>query len=43
VEKKFEATRHAKKMAVRGKRSALSDFERFVVARLKKQVIHTSS
>jgi len=38
VEKKFEGTRHAKKMDVREKRSGLSDFERFVVARLKKQV-----
>jgi len=38
VEKKFAETRHAKKIAVREKRSNLSDFERFVVARLKKQV-----
>jgi large subunit ribosomal protein L14e len=38
VEKKFETTRHAKKIAIREKRSNLSDFERFVVARLKKQV-----
>jgi large subunit ribosomal protein L14e len=38
VEKKFGETRHAKKIAVREKRSGLSDFERFVVARLKKQV-----
>jgi large subunit ribosomal protein L14e len=38
VEKKFESTRHAKKMAIREKRGGLSDFERFVVSRLKKQV-----
>ena len=39
VENKFENTRHAKKMAVREKRIGLSDFERFVVSRLKKQVL----
>ena len=39
VEKKFENTRHARKIALREKRSGLSDFERFVVARLKKQVL----
>jgi len=39
VESKFEKTRHARQLAVREKRSGLSDFERFVVARLKKQVI----
>jgi ribosomal protein L14E/L6E/L27E len=38
VEKKFETTRHSRKMVVREKRNGLSDFERFVVARLKKQV-----
>ena len=38
VETKFKETRHAKKIAIREKRSALSDFERFVVMRLKKQV-----
>jgi len=37
VENKFEKTRHARQMVVRGKRSGLSDFQRFVVARLKKQ------
>ena len=38
VEGKFKQTRHAKQISVREKRSGLSDFERFVVARLKKQV-----
>ena len=38
VEGKFQQTRHAKQIAVREKRSNLTDFERFVVARLKKQV-----
>jgi ribosomal protein L14E/L6E/L27E len=43
VEKKFESTGHAKKIALREKRSSLTDFERFVVARLKKQVLQSSA
>lgn len=42
IEKKFENTRHAKKIALREKRTSLTDFERFVVGRLKKQVLHSS-
>ena len=38
VETKFESTRHSKRNVLREKRNGLSDFERFVVARLKKQV-----
>jgi len=40
IEKKFEASRLAKKAAVREKRANLSDFDRFKVQRLKKQVCH---
>jgi len=40
IEKKFEASRLAKKAAVREKRANLSDFDRFKVQRLKKQVCY---
>jgi large subunit ribosomal protein L14e len=38
VDEKFKSTRHSKQIAIREKRRGLTDFERFVVARLKKQV-----
>ena len=40
IEKKFEGSRLAKKSAVRDKRASLSDFDRFKVQRLKKQVCY---
>ena len=38
IEKKFEESRLAKKAVLKEKRANLSDFDRFVVQRLKKQV-----